>query len=117
MGRNPRVFVTLEQEDHDALARIARYTDGSMSGIIGQLVKDAGPVLRQLADALEEAHGLSMKLPGSLTAKLDALGRAAQEVEHGTQELLDQVQEEAAAKREELGEKVRRRAASQGKTL
>lgn len=113
----PRAQVLLEPETHASLMRIARYMDTSMSSLIGKLVEEAAPTLHQLADALENAHGLALKLPGGLEAHLAALGRQAEELEHGTQELLDGVLEQADAKREEQGEKLRRRPASQGKTL
>ena len=113
----PRVQVVLEPETHRALVRAARYMGTSMSALIGQLVEEAAPTLRQLADTLEEAQGLALKLPGTVHAKLADLERHAQELEHGSQELLDGIQEQAAAKREEQGEKLRRRSAPQGKTL
>ena len=109
----PRVHVVLEPETHRTLARVARYMDTSMSALIGQLVEEATPTLHQLADTLEQAQGLALKLPGTVHGKLAELEQHAQALEHGSQEVLDSIQEQAAEKREQQGS-ARVRATPQG---
>jgi len=113
----PRVQVVLEPETHRTLARVARYLNTSMSGLIGQLVEEAAPTLQHLADTLEQAQGLGLKLPGAVQVKMADLDRQAHALEHGVQEVLDQVQDQAAERREEQDAKLPPRPASQGKTL
>jgi hypothetical protein len=116
MGRNPRVYITLDPEDYDSLTRIARHKDTQLATVIGQMIRDARPILSQLADTLDQAQGLALKLPASAAVKMGDLEQQAQELEHGAQELLDQVHEEAADQREKRGEK-RRRPSASGKPL
>lgn len=113
----PRVQVVVEPETHRNLMRVARYMNTSMSSLIGQMVQEAAPTLHQLADTLEQAQGLALKLPGSAQAKMLDLDRQAQELEHGAREVLDQVQDQAAERREQEGTKRPAGSASQGKTL
>lgn len=117
MGRNPRVFITLDPEDADSLTRIAHHKGVPLATIIGQMIRDASPVLRQLADTLDDARGLELKLPAATQAKMADLEKQAQELEHGAQEVLDGIQEQASEKREEQGTKLKRRTAPQGKAL
>lgn len=112
----PRVQVVLEPETHRTLARVARYMDTSMSALIGQLVEEAAPTLHQLADTLEQAQGLALKLPGTVQATLADLDRKAQELEHGAQDVLDGIQDQAADLREQQGEKRKRYPATRGET-
>lgn len=113
----PRVQVVLEPETHRTLGRVARYMNTSMSALIGQLVEEAAPTLHQLADTLEQAHGLGLKLPSTVQATMADLERQAQALEHSSQELLDQVQDQAKERREEQETKLPRQPSSQGKAL
>jgi len=89
----------------------------SMSALIGQLVEEAAPTLHQLADTLEQAQGLGLKLPGAVQVKMADLERQAQALEHGARDVLDQVHDQATERREEQETKLPRQPSSQGKAL
>jgi len=116
MALNPRLQVVLPQQVYDDLARIARYSDTTMSRLVSTMVVEGSEVLHQLADTLEQAHGLSMRLPGSVTAKLDAISRRVETVSDDAQAVLDEVQEQALEQREKRGTKLPRRPALPGNT-
>lgn len=103
MAANPRLQVVLPREVYDDLARIARYSDTTMSGLVSRMVVEGADVLHQLADTLEQAHGLSVKLPATVQAKLAGIERRVQSVAHEAQDGLDLIQSEVAEHIEKHG--------------
>jgi hypothetical protein len=100
---NPRLQVVLPKQVYDDLARIARYSDTTMSGLVARMVTEGADVLHQLADTLEQAHGLSVKLPGALQAKLATIEKGLEAAKDDAQEGLDLIQNEVGAHIENHG--------------
>lgn len=112
---NPRLQVVLPEEVYRDLARIARYSDQTMSGLVASMVVEGAEVLHQLADTLEQAHGLSVKLPGAVQAKLAAIERTLEDAKDEAQEGLDLIQNEVAAHVEENGAEAPARRPQEGR--
>lgn len=103
MASNPRLQVVLPEEVYRDLARIARYSDQTMSGLVSRMVVEGADVIHQLADTLERAHGLSVRLPGAVQAKLAAIEHRLESAKDEAQEGLDLIQNEVAAHVEREG--------------
>ena len=101
--RNPRIFVTVDEELADAIRRIGRATDQSQSSVIGSVLDAQRQVLLQLADTLDKARALAMPLSGPLRVSLgegeDAVGKLA----HDAQAQLDQLNLDLDAELERQG--------------
>lgn len=112
---NPRLQVVLPPEVYHDLSRIARYSDTSMSALVARMVVEGAELLHQLADTLEQAHGLSVKLPGAVQAKLSAIDTQLQAAADEAQLGLDMIQNEVAAHVEEHGSEAPPRASEGGR--
>lgn len=56
MAKNPRVSITLREEDHAVLQRLSAVNGESMSSIVAGLVEAVTPALARVADVAEAAQ-------------------------------------------------------------
>lgn len=107
---NPRITITLEPSVHAVLRRVSELTGGSMSSMIGELLKQSEPVFTRMVRVMEAAvaarESLSTEMVESLDraqAKLEGqLGLAIDDMDEGFRPILEEA------------ERVKRRAAGAG---
>ena len=69
--RNPRIAITLCDDDYQAIRRLARLTDQPMARLLSEMVELAMPSLKVLLDNLERLHSLKQSTKRELAQELD----------------------------------------------
>lgn len=74
----PRVMLTLEPSDYQALTRLAELQGRPLATVLREFVTECSPVFNQIADALEAAQKMQKNASKDLLDKLEtAHGKAA----------------------------------------
>jgi len=87
--KNPRIFVTVDEDLADAIRRIGLGTGQSQSGVIGWVLASQREVLLQLAEVLDLARQVAGPLATPLQIELTKMETDVKEAAAQAQDQLD----------------------------